>query len=130
MKHGLNMGLPAIFVGRPVEFHGPAHGPAHVLSRTKRYRLTCLFLFLFLFWILVLIFSFYCFSFFFFLLDSVDQLLLAHTTPLPTTINTICTTNGPVRWLPSQMVDHHLLLLLLLLLLRLVLLRRPQQQHQ
>ena len=96
-------------------------GRPHVLPRTKRYRLTCLFLFLFLFLILVLIFSFYCFSFFFFLLDSVDQLLLARTTPLPTTINTICTTNGPVRWLPSQMVDHHLLLLLLLLLLRLVL---------
>ena len=36
MRHGLYMGRPDNYVRRPVDFDGPAHEPAHVLSRTKR----------------------------------------------------------------------------------------------
>ena len=45
---------------------------------------------------------------------------LAHEPDIPTTVPTFfCHTNGPLRWLPSRLMDHYFLLLL----------RRPQQQQ-
>ena len=90
MRHRLYTGYPAISVGRPVDL-----GPAHVLSRTKRctHVRSCVFLHYFYL-------VFVCFV----LLDSVGQLLPAHDVNiLPTQFYS---TNGPVRWLPSRLVNH------------------------
>ena len=97
MRHGVFTGRPAIAVGRPVDVTGRASGRP-VCFPVQKGAGICSDVFIFCCIFLAV----------FFLLDFVGQ-PMSHTYQLPAQFHH---TNGPLRWLPSRLVDHYLLLLL------------------